>query len=131
VKASVLFEDGNLPALEESLETGSALGARYAKLESALASCRRISFSSGGQVFHGTVRAMSFPTFGDRSAAFALAFTDKDIKVGADVVLFKVGTIIGEVLYEEVGVPNTSQLRAFMTEAINKIEGKPTVTPVF
>lgn len=73
---------------------------------------------------------MSFPTFGDRSGAFALAFSDQGVKVGADVVLFKVGSIIGEVLYEELGTPNTSQLLAFMTEAVNKIEGKPTVTPV-
>jgi len=51
--------------------------------------------------------------------------------VGADVVLFKVGSIVGEVLFEEVGTPNVGQLQAFMTEAVNKIPGKPTITPVF
>jgi hypothetical protein len=131
VKTNILFEDGNLPALEESLESGSGLDARYSKLKNDLTGCRSISFTSGGQTFHGTARAMSFPTFGDQSGAFAFAFSDQGLKVGADVVLFKVGSIIGEVLYEELGPPNTSQLQAFMTEAVNKIEGKPTVTPAF
>jgi hypothetical protein len=131
VKTTVLFEDVNLPALEESLQSGSGIDARYRKLQKALTSCRSISFTASGQTFRGTAQAMSFPTFGDRSGAFALSFTDQGVKVGADVVLFKVGTIIGEVLYEELGTPDTTQLQAFMTEAVNKIEGKPTVTPQF
>jgi hypothetical protein len=131
VNTTVLFEDGNLPALEESLESGAGLDARYAKLKKALTSCRSISFTAGGQTFHGAARAMSFPTFGDRSGAFALSFSDQGVEVGADVVLFKAGSIIGEVLYEELGTPDASQLQAFMTEAVNKIQGKPTVTPQF
>jgi hypothetical protein len=129
VETTVLFEAGNLPALEEALQSGSGIDARYRKLKSALTSCRTFSFTASGQTFHGTARAMSFPTFGDRSGAFALAFTDQGVQVGADVVLFKVGPIIGEVLYEALGTPNASQLQAFMTEAVNKIEGKPIVTP--
>jgi len=129
VQTTVLFEDGNLPALEEALQSGSGLDARYRKLKSALTGCRSFSFTASGKTFRGTARAMSFPTFGDRSGAFALAFTDQGVRVGADVVLFKTGAIIGEVLYEALGTPNTSELQAFMTEALNKIEGKPTVAP--
>jgi hypothetical protein len=131
VNVSVLFEDGNLPALEESLQTGPGVDARYDKLHKDLTSCRTFSFTAGGQTIHGAARGMSFPGFGTRSAAFAFAFTDQGIKVGADVVLFKVGSIIGEVLFEEIGTPNVRQLQAFMTEAVNKILGKLTITPVF
>jgi hypothetical protein len=129
VQTTVLFEDGNLPALEEALQSGSGLDVRYRKLKSALTACRGFSFTASGKTFHGTARSMSFPTFGDRSGAFALTFTDQGVRVGADVVLFKVGAIIGEVLYEALGTPDTNELQAFMTEAVNKIEGKPTVAP--
>lgn len=53
----------------------------------------------------------------------------KGINAGADFVLFKVGSVAGVIEYADIGQPDPSQLQAFVTEAVNKVEGKPTVTP--
>jgi hypothetical protein len=44
-------------------------------------------------------------------------------------VLFQTGKTIGEVTYEDFGTPDPAQLQAFVTEAVNKVAGKPTTTP--
>jgi hypothetical protein len=33
------------------------------------------------------------------------------------------------VAYDDLSQPNVPQVKAFVTEAVNKLEGKPTVTP--
>ncbi len=53
----------------------------------------------------------------------------KGTNAGADFVLFKAGSVAGLVEYADIGQPDPTQLHAFVTEAINKVEGKPTVTP--
>jgi hypothetical protein len=72
---------------------------------------------------------MSFPTVGNRSSAYAITLQIQGITVGADVVVFQTGKVIGEVVYEDVGTPDSGRLQAFVAEAVNKVEGKPTTTP--
>jgi hypothetical protein len=71
---------------------------------------------------------MSFPTVGDRSSAYAISLQIQGITAGVDVVVFQTGKIIGEVVYEDFGTPDPAQLQAFVTEAVNKVEGKPIST---
>jgi hypothetical protein len=129
VKASVRSTDGNFPALQETIETGPGVSARLTKFEAALGSCTGISGTSGGQTITGSVGAMSFPTVGNRSSAYAITLQIQGITVGADVVVFQTGKVIGEVVYEDVGTPDAGQRQAFVTEAVNKVEDKPTTTP--
>ena len=72
---------------------------------------------------------MSFPTVGNRSSAYALSLQIQGITVGADVVVFQTGMVIGEVVHEDFGTPDAGPVQAFVTEAVNKVEGKPTTTP--
>jgi hypothetical protein len=72
---------------------------------------------------------MSFPTVGNESSAYGVTMTVQGINAGADFVLFRLGAIAGLLEYADVGQPDPSQLQAFVIEAVNKIEGKPTVTP--
>ena len=129
VKASVKYTDGNVPALQETIETGPGISARLTKFETALGSCKGISATtSEGHTITGSVGAMSFPTVGDRSSAYALSLQIQGITVGADVVVFQTGKVIGEVIYEDLGTPDAGQVQAFVSEAVNKVEGKPTTT---
>ena len=61
VKSSVKYTDGNLPALQETIETGPGVLARLTKFEAALGSCKAISATtSEGHTITGSVGAMSF-----------------------------------------------------------------------
>ena len=76
-----------------------------------------------------TVQRMTFPTFGNRSAAFALGFSfeygGRKWDTGSDVVVFQVGRVVGLMLYGELGIPEPSQSSAFFAEAVDKVEGRP------
>lgn len=129
VKVRSTFRDGQLPSLSETLETGSNAVALYGKINKILSACKQVSFFSGGQTAQGTIGAMSLPTVGQKSSAFAMAVTYKGINLGVDIVIFETGPYVGSVLFENYGSPATNLVQAFVTEALNKIEGKPTTPP--
>ncbi len=129
VKVTVAYTDGNAPSLQETLESGPGVAARYAAFKRKLDGCKEINLTSGGQTISGTIGAMSFPPVGSRSGAWAMSLTTQGVTVGVDLVLFQAGSIIGDVVYEDLGTPATDELQAFVTEAINKIEGKGTIPP--
>ncbi len=72
---------------------------------------------------------MSFSTLGTRSAAYAVWSTAQGIEAGIDIVAFEAGHDVGDIIYEDVGTPDVGQVQAYATEAVNKVEGMPTVTP--
>jgi hypothetical protein len=128
-KVTVKFNQGTVPALKEDLETGPSAASRYREATAQLSNCKQISFTSDGQSASGTVGAMSFPTIGSQSAAYSVSISIQGVTAGLDIVAFKVGKYIGDVIYEDLGTPDLNQFQAFVTEAVNKIEGKPTTTP--
>jgi len=76
----VAYEQGNTaPALQETIETGPGVAARYRAFTHTRASCKAISFSSDGQNYSGTVGAMSFPKLGNESSAYSIVLTDQGI----------------------------------------------------
>jgi len=123
VKATAAFVNGSLPALQETIESGPGIDARFATFVKTLNKCKSVEYSSGGETVHGTMGAMSFPKVGSRSNAFAASLTVQGINAGADIVLFQVGSIIGDVVYEDLGVPDIEELQGFVEEAIAKLEG--------
>jgi hypothetical protein len=129
VQTEVSFIDGNVPILEELLATGTPAKDAYGDLIRVLSACKKLSFTSGGQTVKGSVGAMSFPRVGQQSSAFAMSLSTQGTNIGFDLVLFKTGAYVGVVLYGDLGTPDPDQFQAFVTEAVNKVEGKPTVTP--
>lgn len=128
-KVTASFENGQLPQLEEELVSGHTATSAYNRLNKVLARCKHFSETSNGETLAFTVGAMSFPPIGDGSSAYGVTFSVKGINAGADFVLFKVGSVAGVIEYADIGQPDPGQLQAFVTEAVNKVEGKPTVTP--
>ena len=72
---------------------------------------------------------MSFPALGYQSSAYALKLSADGVNAGADLVVFKVGKVYGAVDYVDIRTCDPDQAQAFVTEAVDKVEGKPTVTP--
>jgi hypothetical protein len=128
-KVRVAFANGQLPALQEYLVAGKGAQAAYAQINHALAKCGHFTVASGGQTINGTVGAMSFPQEGAQSNAYAVNITVQGVNAGADLVLFRVGSMLGEVIYEDLGTPDIGSVQAYVNEAVNKVEGKPTTTP--
>ena len=130
-KVTVAYDDGTVPALQESLIAGPGAKTIFRTFNRIFSACKHLSVtSSDGSTIPGTIGAMSFPAVGTGSAAYAATFTSQGINVGADFVIFRNSpSIVGLILYEDLGQPDPSSLQAYVTEAVDKVEGKPTTTP--
>ena len=109
--------------------TGSGAQRAFTALSKSLSTCKTYKATSGGQTATVQVGAMSFPQEGQSSSAYALTLTLQGVNLGADLVLFRAGQTYGAVEYDDLGTPDPQQAQAFITEAVNKVEGKATVTP--
>ena len=124
VKVTVAFRSGTtIPTMQETIETGPGVAARYRAFVRILSGCKSISFTSNGQNFTGTVGAMSFPRLGNQSSASSIVLMDQGIRAGMDIILFRVADDIGEVFYEDLGTPNANQVQSLATMAVAKIQG--------
>jgi hypothetical protein len=127
---SVSFQDGTLPILQEELGWVS-YGASddYKLIVQALRGCRGPLYASLDAVpATVTVKPISYRTYGNRSAAFAVGtsffYEGRKLSTGTDLVIFQVNRVVGLVLYGELGIPPPSLSGSFVTEAIDKLEGK-------
>jgi hypothetical protein len=121
-KVSVSFVDGQIPQLDELLATGPGALSAYNRFNHILAGCKHFTETSKGRSVTATVGAMSFPRIGDQSKAYGVTMSVQGVNAGADFVLFRVGSVVGVLEYGEIGQPDPSQLKAFVSEAVNKIE---------
>lgn len=127
---SASFKDGTLPLLEEYLGwVSNGASDDYKLIVQALRRCRGpMDASLDGVPTTVTVKPMSYRTYGNRSTAFSMgtAFQYEGVKLstGSDLVIFQVRRVVGFVLYGELGIPPPTLSGAFVTEAIDKLEGK-------
>ena len=115
-----------MPELGEILETGAGSIRRWNALNQGLSRCGTISLQQGGKTINGSVGALSFPKVDDQSSAYALTLSVEGVSVGFDIILFRVGSYVGELAYAAIGSPDISVVQGFSTQAINKINGQPT-----
>jgi hypothetical protein len=129
-RAKVGYAQGqSIPAVTETLISGRNASKRYNQFVHILNSCKTVSFNSNGTTVSGSMGAMSLPTVGDGSKAYALSVSADGINLGADIVLFKEGTVDGQLIYMDLGTPDVTNLQGFVTAALQRIEGKTTTTP--
>lgn len=82
-----------------------------------------VTTSKGTQI-SGSVKALSLPTVGYSSNAFALDWSAKGVDVGTDVVMFRAGQVDGRIVYGDSS-PNVANVEALAAAAVDKVEGKP------
>jgi hypothetical protein len=124
-RADVTYQSHTVPAFEETLESGKGALPRYEHYLSILETCKQVSVTtSKGIQVSGSVKAMSFPTVGSSSSAFALDWSAGGVNVGTDIVLFRVGQVDGRIAYGDYS-PDKATLQALATAAVDKVEGKP------
>jgi hypothetical protein len=125
-KIEVGYTDGQFHALYEDLVAGNDIPSVLANIERDFALCKRFTETKDGQTGTLTVSRLSFPTVGDESVAYSDVLSSRGIDVGADVVFFRVGDILCALTYADSGKPDMNSLHGFVTEALDKIEGRPT-----
>jgi hypothetical protein len=128
-KVEVGYTDGQFHVLYEDLVAGKDTTSVFAKIERDFALCKRFTETKDGQTAVLTVGQMSFPPVGNESAAYSDSLSSQGINVGADVILFRVGDILCALTYADAGSPDITSVHAYVTEALERIEGKPTVAP--
>jgi hypothetical protein len=128
-KVEVGYTDGQFHVLYEDLVAGSDTASVFAKVERDYALCKRFTETKDGQTAVLMVGQMSFPTVGNESVAYSDSLSSQGTNVRADVILFRVGDILCALTYADTGSPDVTSVHAYVTEALEKIEGKPTVVP--
>jgi len=124
------FIDGSaLPALSDSLVTGPAMASLYGEATTALAHCTSLTFTVDSKPVKATIKPLSLPTVGSASVAYTFDLSVGDVPIGYDVVLFRVQSHVGEVVYVGVGTPALTTVEAFANEAAAKAKGSVVSPP--
>ena len=125
-------QGGAIPTFVEVLAAGPQLDPTWKRLTAALARCRSATIDLAGTKAKTTVRRLAFPPIGDSSSASAWAFTFHGVRIGFDLVLFRVGEYGGYVTYSDLGAPRPATVRAFARAAVAKVAhgGSAALVPV-
>ena len=108
------FQEG-LVQLQESKSAQSL----FAYLDHHYSTCHHVDPVSGFKV-SGTGRRISFPMVGEQSQAFSFTLTFKHTPVDTEMVLFRQGTICGEVNYIGGVAVTSGEMDAVAARAADK-----------
>jgi hypothetical protein len=128
-RVAVDFTDGDSPTMQETLESGTGSSARYRAYRHTLSSCKKLSIKSDGVHFTGTIKPIPFTSPVSGSSTYAVALKGEGTVFGFDITVFQIGKIVASFGYAAIGTPDPNQVRAFLTEAVDKVEGKTVVPP--
>jgi hypothetical protein len=64
---------------------------------------------------------MSFPRYGDQSAAFAATLTAEGLTYGEDVLVGRKGSILFGIAEDSLGSPDLSQFQSFVGAALKRV----------
>jgi hypothetical protein len=127
--AKAQFSPGAVPVVFEELATDEAGRRRWSLLGAKLAKCQTFTYSHGAKADKGTVGAISLPTVGTASKAFAMTLSLTGVTADIDLVLFHAKPFYGLVGYGDVGAQNITAVEAFANEAAAKAKGQPVTPP--
>lgn len=113
-----------LPELFEQIAVYRSASSAFQRGVQAIDRCHIVSLNQGGIKLKIRVTKLAYPG-GKKTAAYSLKFSVKGQEVGIDVVVEEIGNEIAQVGVANVPGPALSQVKQFVTEAVNKIEKSP------
>lgn len=120
--AGITFVQGSLPQMVEGLTyDGPTVAKRFDDAVKTLDGCTDVSIASNGQTAKGSIGAMSFPTVGDESAAYAANLDLGGVSVGIDLVIARKGDVALVMFLVDGGSPDTTMLQTSATKALAKV----------
>jgi hypothetical protein len=120
--ASVFLEDEqSVPVISEMLATYSNADAAYAKIVTALASCRHVNANVLGEPVTGTMGPKSLTRFANASEAFTASTSIMGTTFDEDVIVVRKGNII--MGFIEGGLPpiGTHQFEGLVGRALARV----------
>jgi hypothetical protein len=120
--ASVAIDDnGNTPLVTEKLSTYSNAKTAYKKIVATLNGCKHASGTSGGVKGTGTVGQMSFPHYGNASAAFSISIVIQGTTVGEDLLIVRKSNVVMGIAEADIPPVDVSQFQGFVVKALAKL----------
>ena len=94
------------PFLAEKLDAGPAAQVTQAwtAFGNATAECRSFSGSTSNGTAQYTLQSLSFPSYGDRTYAFAITVSESGLSASGDIVVVRKGTTLVQII--AVGIPD-------------------------
>jgi hypothetical protein len=121
--AGITFDvNGNTPVLSEKLATYSNARTAYKKIVATLSSCKHVSGTSGGTKATGTVGQMSFPHYGNASAAFSVSLVIQGTAYGEDALIVRKANVIMGIVEADLPPVDVSQFQGFVVRALAKVK---------
>lgn len=119
---ATFIQASGLPALTETLASDGS-EAQVDKAVRALSACRQLTLTIAKQRVKARFGPMTLPVSGVDTHAFSLALTTSGVPIGADIVLFQTGGIVGEVVLVGVGTPTPATAQALVGLIVAKAQG--------
>jgi hypothetical protein len=122
--AGVAFAfNASLPEFSETLATyATPASSVVRKAVSEIDRCHTITGTTQGHKFTGTLGAMSFPQYGNQSAAWALSFTLEGITFGDAILAVRKGAIVALFTEGALGSPDLRQFQGFVRKALERVK---------
>ncbi len=121
--AKVVFDDnGSTPLLDQAVATYPSAKTGYTKIVARLSACKQVSGTSGGTKATGTVGQMSFPHYGNASAAFSVSLVIQHTNVVEDLLIVRKGTVVMGIAEADLPPVDTSQFQGFVVKALAKVK---------
>jgi len=114
-------QGGSLPELIEQLAFSTSATNSFYAIKSTLDGCTTFTEMVGGKTISGNLGPMSFPSFGDQSAAFDATLSINGKNVNQGFVVAQKSNYLTVVALGDVGPLDSALLQQFITLALGKI----------
>src|SRR3954447_8200458 len=115
----------SIPSADQGItyyETQNRAVSRYASGVALLDKCTDVSFTADdGSKITGTIGRLSFPTVGERSAAYTLVFEAQGITLGMYIVAIQKGAEVETVFYADLNTPSLAEFATLVNKAVAKM----------
>ena len=116
-------QGGTAPELVEDVGSYTSPAAAFATIKSTLDGCTSFTETANTLNVTGTMGAMSFPAYGNESAAYTATLNDAadSVTLEQGIVVAQKGRYIVALALGDLGSVDTEQLQQFMTTALAKV----------
>ena len=116
-------QGGSTPVLIEQLGYYTAATNDFATIKGRLDACKSFTETEGGTTASGVLGAMSFPSYGNQSAAYVATITVEGTTLNQGFVVAQKGNYLVIVALGDIGTFDQVSLQQFTAQALGKIPG--------
>jgi hypothetical protein len=118
------FTQGDFPVLFQRIGyLGDEAAERFEIVTTGLSQCTDLTLPAGqGQVLTGTITPLPFPSLGDESAAYRMAFDFQGLPLTFDVSLTRIDGAVNIMLFGDLGATADGQFAPIAQAAVAKIQ---------